>query len=237
MKGVFMVKKLLSIFTLLVFLGVPAFGHPGRLDSNGGHYNRKTGEYHYHRGPNAGTSAPSKSTTSSPAKTTPAPKKATQQAPKKTTQTEVAANSLYYVRVTRVVDGDTLEVAFSDTQKEKVRMIGVDTPETVHPKKEVQFYGKEASDFTKKFLTNKKVWLQTDVGPRDRYQRLLGYVWTEKPNNVDDKNEIRQKMFNARLLLEGYGQVMTIQPNSRYADTFVEFQREARDGNKGLWGE
>jgi micrococcal nuclease len=121
------------------------------------------------------------------------------------------------------------------SQKEKLRMIGVDTPETVHPKKEVQHYGKEASDYMKKALTDKKVWLQMDAGPRDRYQRLLAYVWTEKPNDADNEQEIRTKMFNARLLLEGYGQVMTIQPNSKYADMFTKFQGEARDGNRGLW--
>jgi micrococcal nuclease len=224
-------KRLFSLFLLLIFWDTNAFAHPGRLDSNGGHYNRKTGEYHYHRGPNAGKSS------ASPKNEKPASSKAKHKSKKPAQKVEVASNSLYYVRVLRVVDGDTLEVAFSASQKEKVRMIGVDTPETVHPKKAVQRYGKEASEYTKKALTDKKIWLQMDVAPRDRYQRLLGYVWLEKPNDVDDEGEIRAKMFNARLLLEGYGQVMTIQPNSRYADIFVEFQKEAREAGKGLWGE
>lgn len=214
-------KKLLPVLLLLVFASV-ALGHPGGLDANGGHTNRKTGEYHYHRGPNAGQS---KGTTST----------AAQQPTKKASPVDLRANAMYYVRVTRVVDGDTLEVAFDGGTKEKVRLIGVDTPETVHPKKPVQHYGKEASAFTKKSLTNAKVWLQMDVGPRDRYQRVLAYVWTEKPVNVDSEAEIRAKMFNARLLLEGYGQTMTIQPNSRYAELFVRLQREAREEQKGLW--
>jgi micrococcal nuclease len=224
-------KKLLSALVLLVFLGTSASAHPGRLDSNGGHHNRATGEYHYHRGPNAGQSRSPASSTKTPAsatKTTPAEKPA---------PITLQPNTIYYVRVLRVVDGDTLEVAFNEATKEHVRLIGVDTPETVHPSKPVQFYGKEASNFTKENLTDKKVWLQTDVQARDRYQRVLGYVWTEKPENVDNKAEIRAKMFNARLLLDGFGQTMTIQPNSRYANLFVTLQREAREEKKGLWGE
>ena len=102
----------------------------------------------------------------------------------------------------------------------------------------MQFYGKEASDFTKSQLTDKTVWLQTDVGARDRYDRMLAYVWLKEPSkkDLDDENAIRKYMYNARLLLDGYAQVMTIQPNSRYADLFVHLQREAREAKKGLWG-
>ena len=72
-----------------------------------------------------------------------------------------------------------------------------------------------------------------DVQVRDRYQRALGYIWLEPPQ--EDESAIRRGMFNARLLLDGDGQVMTIQPNSRYAEMFVSFQREAREQKKGLW--
>ncbi|MBQ6001500.1 MAG: thermonuclease family protein, partial [Synergistaceae bacterium] len=122
--------------------------------------------------------------------------------------------------------------------KERVRMLGVDTPETVHPKKPVEYYGKEASDFTKKSLDGKTVWLQTDVGVKDRYDRMLAYVWLKEPtkSELDDEAAIRKHMFNAKLLLDGYAQLMTVQPNSRYANIFVHFQREAREQKKGLWG-
>ncbi len=112
-------------------------------------------------------------------------------------------------------------------------MLGVDTPETVHPKKEVQSYGPEASAFTKKELGGRKVWLEYDVAPLDRYQRHLAYIWTEKPSGGEDA--VRSGMFNARLLLGGYAKVMTIQPNSRYAGLFVRFQEEARKTGRGLW--
>jgi micrococcal nuclease len=138
--------------------------------------------------------------------------------------------------VTRVVDGDTVHVKTKGEDR-TVRLVGVDTPETVHPKKPVQFYGREASAFTKKSLANKTVWLEYDVSPLDRYKRHLAYVWLEMPPDKIDEAAIRRGMFNARLLLDGYGRVMTIQPNSRYADLFVKFEREARENNRGLWGE
>lgn len=134
--------------------------------------------------------------------------------------------------VTRVVDGDTIIVKVDGSDR-RVRLLGVDTPETVHPNKEVQFYGPEASAFTKGELTGKRVWLEYDVAPLDRYQRHLAYVWLQKP--AAGEAAIRRGMFNARLLLEGYAKVMTIQPNSRHADLFVKFQEEARKARRGLW--
>ncbi len=145
-------------------------------------------------------------------------------------QSEVAA---FKARVTRVVDGDTAYVSFSG-KSEKVRFIGVNTPETKDPRKPVEPYGKEASAYTTAELNGKEVYLELDVQERDKYGRLLAYVWLERPISRSEA-EVRAKMFNARLLLEGYAQVMTIPPNVKYADLFVQFQREARSANKGLW--
>ena len=151
---------------------------------------------------------------------------------------DIQPDSLHFVRVIRIIDGDTITVELQNkTRPERVRLIGIDAPETRHPQRGVEFFGIEASDFTTESLENRHVWLQFDVGVRDRFGRLLAYVWTEKPIDEDNEEEIRDKMFNARLLLNGYAQVMTIQPNSRYADLFAEFQREAREEGKGLWGE
>lgn len=203
---------ILSVIIVLVLASV-SFSHPGRLDANGGHTNKQTGEYHYHKGPNALESL------------------------------ELRRNTVYRAKIERVVDGDTAIISFlpddgSKYLKERVRFLGVDTPETVHPTKEVQYYGPEASNFTKSQLTDKTVWLQTDVGVKDRYDRMLAYVWIEEPSkaDLDDEDAIRAKMFNAKLLLDGYAQLMTIQPNSRYANLFVHFQREAREAKRGLWG-
>ena len=208
-------RKSIFIIALILVLAMSltASAHPGKLDKNGGHIDKETGEYHYHKGPNALESL------------------------------ELRRNTIYKAKVERVVDGDTMIVSFmfddgSKYLKERVRFLGVDTPETVHPNKPVQYYGKEASDFTKSQLTDKTVWLQTDVNPKDRYDRMLAYVWLKEPTakDLDDEASIRKNMYNARLLLDGYAQLMTIQPNSRYANLFVHFQREARQENKGLWG-
>ena len=82
------------------------------------------------------------------------------------------------------------------------------------------------------------MWLQTDVEVKDRYGRMLAYVWLKEPSTKDLDNEaaIRANMFNAKLLLDGYAQTMTVQPNSRYSNLFVHFQREAREAKRGLWG-
>jgi micrococcal nuclease len=134
--------------------------------------------------------------------------------------------------VTYVVDGDTVHVVLADGREEKVRFIGVDTPEST---KEVEPYGMEAAAYTKSRLDGRRVWLEKDVAERDKYGRLLAYVWLSPPEN-DGEAEVRAKMFNAELLLEGYAQVMTVPPNVKYADLFAELQREAREAQKGLWG-
>ncbi|BDG59281.1 thermonuclease family protein [Caldinitratiruptor microaerophilus] len=137
--------------------------------------------------------------------------------------------------VIRVVDGDTAEMRLEGGRAETVRFIGVNTPETVAPNRPVEPYGKEASAFTRSRLQGKTVHLEFDVERRDRYGRLLAYVWLSPPQNGDAR-EVREKMFNAILLAGGYAQVMTVPPNVRYAELFVQLQREAREGNRGLWG-
>ena len=137
--------------------------------------------------------------------------------------------------VTRVVDGDTAVITV-DGQERRVRLLGVDTPETVHPNKPVQFYGKEASNFTKQNLTGQRVWLEYDKNPQDRYSRHLAYVWTAKPSTINT-DTMRRDMFNARLLLGGYGKVLIIKPNTRYAKEFAEFESEARSSRRGVWAQ
>jgi micrococcal nuclease len=130
-----------------------------------------------------------------------------------------------------VVDGDTVHVRLENGRKEKVRFIGVDTPESTRV---VELYGKEAATYTRKELTGKTVYLELDVAQRDKYGRLLAYVWLIPPRE-NSKTEVQKAMFNATLLLVGLAQVMTVPPNVKYADMFVEFQKEAREAEKGLW--
>ncbi|OGH70617.1 MAG: hypothetical protein A2754_03215 [Candidatus Magasanikbacteria bacterium RIFCSPHIGHO2_01_FULL_47_8] len=125
----------------------------------------------------------------------------------------------YYV-VSRVVDGDTLELASG----EKVRYIGVDTPESVHPKKPVQCFGKEAMEFNKNLVLGKKVKLVKDVSETDRYGRLLRYVYLGDGTFV-----------NLLLVKEGYAQAATFPPDVKYSATFVAAAAEAREAERGLW--
>lgn len=134
-----------------------------------------------------------------------------------------------WVTVTSVSDGDTVEVNGS----EKVRLIGINTPETVKPNSPVQPYGKEASQFSKTQLLGKKVFLEQDVQTTDKYGRTLAYLFLQEPRNA---NELESLMFNATLLREGYAQLMTIPPNVKYTELFLRLQRVAREQNKGLWG-
>jgi micrococcal nuclease len=124
--------------------------------------------------------------------------------------------------VTRVVDGDTVEISPSVEGLSTVRLIGVDTPETHSG---TQPYGPEASDFTRQRLEGKEVSLELDVEKVDPYGRLLAYVYL--PDG---------EMFNETLVEEGYAQVATFPPNVKYQDHFLQAQREAREANRGLWG-
>jgi micrococcal nuclease len=134
--------------------------------------------------------------------------------------------------VTRVVDGDTVYVRLAGGRTEKVRLIGVDAPESTG---KVEPYGKKAAAYTKRRLSGRSVYLELDVGERDKYGRLLAYVWLSPPETGSD-DEVRSKMFNAELLLAGMAQVMTVPPNVKYADLFAKLQEEAREEGKGLWG-
>ncbi len=140
---------------------------------------------------------------------------------------EDVPDRLHKAKVLRVVDGDTLQIQF-DGQKERLRLIGVDTPETVAPDRPVEHYGKEASDYTRQNLENKTIYMEFDVQERDKYGRLLAYVWTE-PDPAFEKS------FNARLIYEGYAQVMTVPPNIKYKDELLILEESARKNNRGLW--
>ncbi len=133
----------------------------------------------------------------------------------------VAAQDFYLC--TRVVDGDTIIVEI-ESKQEKVRLIGVDTPETVHPSKPVEYFGKEASIFTKNMVEGKRVRLEHDWQRRDKYGRLLAYVYLEDGT-----------FLNAEIIKQGYGFAYTKYP-FKYLDEFRQYEREARDNNKGLWG-
>lgn len=135
--------------------------------------------------------------------------------------------------VLRVIDGDTIEVNI-EGEKEIVRLIGVDSPESVHPDKDPEPFGKESSNFTKENLLGMKVYLEGDLDDRDRYNRLLKYVWTEKPEYFNE-NEAKEKLFNAKLISEGYAKTLSIRPNVKYKDLFKDLEDKAKLNQKGMW--
>ena len=151
------------------------------------------------------------------------------------TQNESGNSDIIAGVVVRAVDGDTAVVKV-DGQERRVRFLGVDTPETVHPNKPVQFYGKEASNFTKESLNGRRVWLEYDENPQDRYGRHLAYIWLKNPKTINEST-IRDSMFNAKLLLGGYAKVMIIKPNKRYESVFKKFQDEAKQARLGVWSQ
>ena len=140
------------------------------------------------------------------------------------------------VRVTRIVDGDTIYVRFSSGLEEKVRLIGIDAPEINHPTKGEEPFGVESAEYTYNQLYNIAAWIEFDEGERDQYGRMLAYLWLEKPETASEE-EIRTKMFNARLLLDGYARQVIIEPNVKYVEFFSVFVNEARREKRGLWSE
>jgi micrococcal nuclease len=138
-------------------------------------------------------------------------------------------------RVTRVVDGDTIEVEIlsvadgpgaGDTvvgYEYDVRFLGIDTPESVKPGSPVECFGREASNATKALLEGQTVRLVKDVEDEDRFGRILRYVY------------LGDELANARLVVNGYASVFTYPPNVRHADLFVQLERDARENDRGLW--
>ncbi len=138
--------------------------------------------------------------------------------------------------VTRVVDGDTIYVSVN-RRRERVHLIGIDTPE-VYPGEKlnrdarsagtsraaIQALGRLSSELTKRHLDGRSVGLERDIETRDRYGRLLAYVW------------VASQLFNMIILREGYAQVYTFPPNVKYAELFLACQRKAREKGRGLWG-
>lgn len=125
-----------------------------------------------------------------------------------------------FVKVTKVIDGDTLEIEGGY----RVRYIGIDTPETVHPSQSVECFGKEASNKNKELIEGKTIRLERDLTESDRYGRLLRYVWKDNT------------LVNEVLVREGYASSYTYPPDVKYQERFVQAEREARENHKGLWG-
>jgi endonuclease YncB( thermonuclease family) len=143
-----------------------------------------------------------------------------------TPKTETRANTDYvYYSVVEVVDGDTVKLNINGTT-ETLRLIGLDTPETVDPRKPVQCFGKEASNKGKELLTGKKVRIEEDPtqGKSDKYNRILAYIYTE--NGI---------LYNKYMIEQGYAHEYTYNTAYKYQTEFKEAQRLAQQNQLGLW--
>lgn len=132
-------------------------------------------------------------------------------------------NSVY---VTDVVDGDTIKVLTKDDEALTVRLIGVDTPESKHPNKEVECFALEAASYLEVMVLEDYVDLELDSsqGEYDKYGRLLAYVW-------DGEN-----LINAELIENGFGFEYTYDSPYKYQTEFKQLEKDAKYNNKGLWG-
>jgi len=125
--------------------------------------------------------------------------------------------------IVRVIDGDTVIARLDSGAVEKIRLLGVDTPEVVDPRKPVQCFGHAASDFTKTQLTGRRVALELDAEQRDKYGRLLAYVILDG------------RRYNDLLIERGYARFLVIPPNGSHARTMLREGLAARAARRGLW--
>ena len=137
--------------------------------------------------------------------------------------------------VERVIDGDTIVVRITGRvdgagagngqigASHSVRLTGIDTPESVDPRRAVECFGHEAAAATAALLEGRQIRMVVDVEESDRYDRLLRYIY------------IGSEMANARLVVNGYAHAYTYPPNVRHAELFVQLARDARDSDRGLW--
>jgi len=137
---------------------------------------------------------------------------------------EPEATTFGRAKVLRIVDGDTIRVRL-DGRTERVRYIGVDTPESVKPGTPVECFAKRAAAANTALVAGREVRLVGDVEHRDRYGRLLAYVYRE-PDGA---------FVNAELVRDGYARTLTIPPNVAHARDFARLARAAREGGRGLW--
>ncbi|MED0670579.1 thermonuclease family protein [Aneurinibacillus aneurinilyticus] len=157
--------------------------------------------------------------------TPPATAPAAQPASKQTTAApQTATGKLIPAKIISVTDGDTMKVELNG-KKETIRLLLVDTPEVKHPSKPVQPFGPEASAFAKQILKEgKEVQIEIDVSERDKYGRLLAYLWVDG------------KMFNEMLLEKGLARVAYVYPpNIKYVDQFRAIQKKAQTAGIGIW--
>ena len=214
-----MLRKVLIILSLILISGVvfydSAHTHSGRTDANGGHYNRKTGEYHYH---NSGRSR--------------APLNANQTTPLVDIGagigTETSLMPYPYqnffgdtaYQITRIIDGDTVEIRYEGNLT-SVSLIGVDAPE-IAP---AEVFGKESVSFIRNLLLGEAVYLRFDSNRTDEYGRMIAYLY-RAPDGL---------FVNLEIVRQGYGKIYKVLPFV-HKTLFQHYEKQAQNAGRGLWG-
>ena len=141
------------------------------------------------------------------------------------------------VKFVRTVDGDTIIVDDSTGANKRVRMIGIDTPESVAQEEERNNeYGIMASDYTKELLSKAgTIYLEYDIDSDDQYDRILAYVWLEDVDDTFNVENIKNSMVNAIIVENGYGIAKKYEPTVAHDDVLAELMAEANEENIGLW--
>jgi len=148
-------------------------------------------------------------------------------------------DTLVEAELIRVVDGDTIIVDLGDGEDTRIRLIGIDTPESVNPDEEKNTEnGITASNYTKSLLAEvNKVYLQFDEDETDQYGRTLAYVWLKLVKDTSSVRNIANYMLNGILVADGYAVDKSYAPNIMYADVFSTLREEAELDRRGLWND
>lgn len=139
---------------------------------------------------------------------------------------EVDQRILTKAKVKKVVDGDTIKLETGET----VRYVGIDTPETKHPNKPVQCFGREASAKNKELVEGREILMEKDISNTDRYGRLLRYIYLPNPDATDEAIFV-----NEYLVEQGYAHLLTYPPDVKYDKMLKDAQTIAREEKRGLW--
>ena len=139
-------------------------------------------------------------------------------------------------KVKYAVDGDTIWVDI-DGKDEKVRFVGVNTPEIAKDGKPAEFMADEAKDFTNSILKNKEIYLERDISDRDKYDRLLRYIWLEEPVANPSLSDIEKNTLNGILVKEGYAYANYYKPDIKYQEYLKELEKSAQENKKGIWSD
>ena len=139
-------------------------------------------------------------------------------------------------KVLYAADGDTIWVDI-DGKEEKIRFVGINTPELARDEKPAEFMAEEAKNFTSNTLRDKEIYLEKDIIDRDKYDRMLRYIWLEKPVANPAKEDIEEKTLNGILVKEGYAYSNYYKPDIKYQKHLDNIEKSAQDKGLGIWSD